>query len=346
MSFDLTPFDLALRAPLPTSYRTVGERRGVLLSLRDHGLTGWGEACPMPGWSTHSLDQVTSQLVVAGARLSTELVDEVLDSLEAVPEARAALAGAVHDLDAQRAGLPLAALLADDAAASVRVNASIGASPLARTVADAELAVAAGFTALKLKVGAGYPSDDVDRVRAVRDAIGDEVELRVDANGAWDAETAIATLDRFAGSGVAFCEEPVAGIAGIAAVGEVAAVPVAVDESVRTVDEVAAALGTGSIDVVVVKPQALGGPDLAMRAIGLARGVGATVVVTSMIDSAIGVAHAVHVAAAAGDEVAHGVATSAMLAHDVAGPLPVEDGRVLVPTLPGLGVSPDRPERY
>ncbi|MGZ0220408.1 MAG: o-succinylbenzoate synthase, partial [Acidimicrobiales bacterium] len=71
----------------------------------------------------------------------------------------------------------------------------------------------------------------------------------------------------------------------------------------------ARALGTGAIDVVVIKPQSMGGPDLAMRAVRLTREFGATPVVTTMIDSAIGVRHALHVAAASGATLAHGLAT-------------------------------------
>ena len=340
MSFDLAPYELPLVSPMVTSYRTIESRRGALVSLAESGLTGWGDVCPMPGWSPHSLDELTGHLVDAASQLGSELLDDVLATLEVVPEARAALAGAACDLAAQRAGVPLSGLLDDRAVERVRVNASIGAASTPRAVGEASLAVAMGFTALKLKVGAVSPDEDVARVEAIRRAIGHDIEIRLDANGAWDVDTAVATLGRLAGTGIAFCEEPTVGIDAIAAVGARSAIPVAIDESARSLDDVSRAFDTGTIDVVVVKPQALGGPDMAMRAIDLARGVGATVVVTSMIDSAIGVAHAVHVAAAAGTEVAHGVATSSLVADDVARALPIEDGHVLVPTLPGLGVSP------
>lgn len=340
MSFELTPYSLPLVSPLTTSYGSIAERRGALVSLREGELVGWGDASPMPGWSAHTLDEVRGHLLASGDRLGSESVDHVLDALGFVPEARAALAGAALDLSAQQHGVPLAAYLDDAAAERVRVNASLGAAPAERLAAEARLAVAAGFTALKLKVGAGTPADDIERVAAVRRAVGGDIEVRLDANGAWDVPTALRTLEQVVDEGISFCEEPVSGIDALAAVGAESPIPIAVDESARTVDDIVAALGTGAIDVVVVKPQALGGPDLAVRAIRLAHQVGATVVVTSMIDSAVGVAHAVHVAAVAGGQVAHGVATSTLFADDVAGSLPVQDGHVLVPTLPGLGVSP------
>lgn len=340
MTFRLAPYRLPLARPLTTAYGSIHERRGALVAVGAGRLVGWGDTSPMPGWSPHTLDEVRGRLNEAGARLGSDPIDDVLHTLEPMPEARAALAGAALDLAAQQAGSPLAVHLDEAAVERVRVNASLGAAPVQQLTADAELAVGAGFTALKLKVGAVAPAIDVERIAAVRRVVGDDIELRLDANGAWDVSTALETLAAMTGLGIEFCEEPVSGIEGLATVGAESAIPIAVDESARSVDDILAALGTGAVSVVVVKPQALGGPDLAIRAIRLARDAGASVVVTSMIDSAIGVAHAVHVAAAAGGDTAHGVATSALFADDVTTPLPVEEGHVRVPSLPGLGVSP------
>ena len=161
---------------------------------------------------------------------------------------------------------------------------------------------------------------------AARAAIGDEIELRLDANGGWDIDTAIATLKSMASYNVAFCEEPTAGIDGIAAVGAAGGVPVAVDESAVTVSDIAVALRTNTISVVVIKPQALGGPDLAVAAVALVEDFGADAVVTTMIDSAVGVAHAAHLAAAVLPEKANGLATSALLARRHSPP-PRNNGR-------------------
>ena len=229
-----------------------------------------------------------------------------------------------------------------DAPRSVLVSGLVSDDqPEAVANAVAELALQ-GLSAVKLKVAAGDPRADLARVAAARDAMGDEIELRLDANGGWDVDTAIVTLCSMARYNVAFCEEPTAGIGGIAAVGAASAIPVAVDESAATLSDVAAALRTGMISVVVIKPQALGGPDLALAAVALIEESGADAVVTTMIDSAVGVAHAAHVAAAALPEQAHGLATSALLANDTAPLLKVEAGRLHLPQTPGLGVSPTR----
>ena len=229
-----------------------------------------------------------------------------------------------------------------EAPRSVLVNGLISQrQPEAVANAAAELALQ-GMTAVKLKVAAADPLTDLARVAAARSAIGDDIELRLDANGGWDIDTAIATLHKMAGYNIAFCEEPTAGIGGIAAVGAASGVPVAVDESAVMVSDIATALKTDTVRVVIVKPQALGGPDLALAAVALVEDFGATAVVTTMIDSAIGVAHAAHVAAAVLPAKAHGLATSVLLADDIAPRLEVTAGRIHLPKPPGLGVSPVR----
>ena len=355
MKATLRPYRVPLKHPLTTSYGTRTVREGLLLGVEEDGLVGWGEAAPMPGWSQHSrgvvaarLDDVVSGLAgveVPSGPDALASIDEAFAGLIAVPEARAAVAGAMADLAAQRVGQPLASWLTAGTGRqereTVTVHASLGSGP-ARTIAqDAIRATDAGFRALKLKVGAMAPGDDIARVVAVRAAVGPGVELRLDANGAWDLPTALDTLEAVAAADISFCEEPVAGIGPLAEVGARSAVPVAIDESARSPTDVAAALDTGSIGVVVLKPQALGGPDIALELAALVGRAGGTAVVTSMIDGAVGVAQAAHVAAVIGRETAHGLATSSLLVDDVADPLPVVDGRVSLRPTPGLGVSPN-----
>ena len=362
LTTELRDYRLKLVSPLTTSHGVVTHRDGVLFSMSDGAHTGWGEAAPLPGWSRESLGGCTKALESVASRLARlEGVDDprfagILVELKARPHARAAVAGAAFDLLARSHEMSLASLLRahpvlgsalpkslvpePERPLSVRVNGLISdPQPEAVATAAAELAQE-GISAVKLKVAAADPQTDVARVAATRSAIGDEIELRLDANGGWDIETAIATLRKVADYNVAFCEEPTTGIDGIAAVGAAGVAPVAVDESAVTVDDIATALKTNTIRVVIVKPQALGGPDLAMSAIALAKDFGVTAVVTTMIDSAVGVAHAAHIAAAALPQQTHGLHTSTLLAGDVAPRLPVTGGDLALPQAPGLGVTP------
>ncbi len=376
-------YELALRTPLRTAHGEIARRSGLLVSVSDGERIGWGEAAPVPGWSAHDLDTVCEALGAAvGGRVDAAGLEAALERLESVPEARAALAGAVGDLRARQAGLPLAVWLARQAAeerplsaeepipepqalsaerpaagtgrsgsVSVAVSEVIAAADPEAAGEAARQAVQAGIGSLKVKVATASHNTDLARVAAVRASAGPDTELRLDANGGWSPERAVQMLDSFTEFGIAFCEEPTAGIEAIAAVGAAASIPVAVDESARSLGDIATAVRSGSIGVVVVKPQALGGADLALAAIRLTRSHGAAAVVSTMIDSAVGVAHAVHTAAAAeiaatepeaaaGPSLAHGLATSALLASDTADPLPVIGGRIAVGPGSGLGTAP------
>ena len=356
LAVELRDYRLGLVSPLVTAHGVFDHRAGVLISISDGVHVGWGEAAPLPGWSRQSLSECKTTLESAASRVAhLDSVDDprlaaILAELEARPHARAAVTGAVLDLAAQGEGVSVASLLSNSFTSvpqealprSISVNGLISqVEPEAVALAAAGLA-SDGISTIKLKVAAAHPRTDVARVSAARSAIGDEIELRLDANGGWDIDTAIATLHKMAGYNIAFCEEPTAGIDGIAAVGAASGVPVAVDESAVTISDIAVALRTKTISVVVIKPQALGGPDLAVAAVALVEEFGADAVVTTMIDSAIGVAHAAHVAAAALPQQVHGLATSTLLANDVAPRLKVEGGKLHLPQPPGLGVSPTR----
>jgi len=340
MKFDVRPFDLPLVSSFATARAEVSIRSGLLVSVFDGDHVGYGEVAPMPGWSPIDADRAGAVLLASIAAIDTGRdFDEVLDDLEDTPEVRAGLAGAAADLAARRQGLPLAESLDPDALDLVAVNAVIGSGSPEHTVAAGLDAVQRGFSTLKVKVGVETPDVDVQRVASLRAALGDEIELRLDANGGWSPANAQRVLDGVVRHDIAFCEEPVTGVDAIAELGGHSPIPLAIDESARTVDDVARALGTGVIDVVVIKPQAIGGPDLAMRAVRLTLEFGATPIVTTMIDSAIGVRHAAHVASASGVTLAHGLATSVLLADDLAEPPMIVDGMITIGPEPGLGVA-------
>lgn len=236
----------------------------------------------------------------------------------------------------------------------VRVNTLISAVELGEVEKQADAAVNAGFDTVKLKVGFKAPDIDVQRVKVARSALGVKPELRLDANQSWQLDTAVYVLSNVRSCNISFCEDPVSttpcGMSAIAEVERASGVRTAVDEPIRSVADVEAAVATG-VRMIVVKPQALGGPEKALKIIKRAYDAGADVVVTSFMDTAIGVTHAFHIAAAA-DQLArysgmsllaHGIATGTLIVGDVATPLPVESGFMRVPSVVGLGVAAHKP---
>lgn len=349
------PISIALRGDHTTGRGTTRRRDSALVALRADGHTGWGEASPLPGWSSDDMDAALatlrsgSPLAIDGS--AWEAVGAWLAAAENAASARAAIAGAALDLDARRAGVPLWHHLAErhpsldvgGARSSPRVNALVSATPVDDVAAGVRAAISTGTTTVKLKVGALDPGADLERIAAAR-AAGPEVTLRLDANGAWDHDTAVDVLRRALAFGVELCEEPVSGVAEIAAVGREVEIGVAVDESLRGPGDLAVVIGhAGDLAALIVKPQALGGPDRAIDTVVAARAAGIGVIVTSMIDSAVGLAHAAHVAAACGLATAHGLATASLLSADVAAGLAVIDGHIVLGDEVGLGIGPVSP---
>lgn len=349
------PVSIPLRDAHTTGRGTTRRRESALLALRADGHTGWGEASPLPGWSNDDLASALAVLRTGSPSTidgpAWDAVAAWLETAASTPSARAAIAGAALDLDARRAGVPLWRHLADRhpsldvsaARSSVAVNALVSATAVDDVAAEVRAAATAGTTTVKLKVGALDPELDLQRIAAAR-AAGPGVTLRLDANGAWAHATAVEILRRAAAFDVVLCEEPVSGIAEIAAVGREVPIGVAVDESVREPGDLAVVLEhAGDLGALVVKPQALGGPDRAVDTIVAARAAGLAVIVTSMMDSAVGLAHAAHVAGACGLDTAHGLATAASLSFDVAPGLAVAGGRIALGDEIGLGVGPVSP---
>ncbi|MGH9017701.1 MAG: enolase C-terminal domain-like protein, partial [Acidimicrobiales bacterium] len=196
--------------------------------------------------------------------------------------------------------------------AAVPVNAVIGPlSPSAAAAAAAD-AVGRGFACIKVKVGDG---DDVARVSEVRNAVGPGVALRVDANGAWDVEEAERRLTAMAHYGLELAEQPVASLEDLARLRRRVDVALAADESVRTTDDAVRLARLDAADVVVVKVQPLGGVRAALAVVEAA---GRPALVTSMIETSVGLAAGLALAAAL-DELpfACGLATAALLAADI-----------------------------
>lgn len=257
-----------------------------------HGPAGWGEAAPF--WD------------YAPQESSTWLLAALEGTLVPAPPAR-------------RSALPVNVTVpvCTPEEADRRVRASGGCATAKVKVADPGTSVA----------------EDVERVAAVRaalhDTVGDRARIRVDANGAWSPEeavSAIRALDRAAG-GLEYVEQPCADVEGLARVRRRVDVPVAADESVRRAEDPLAVARAGAADVAVVKVAPLGGIH---RALEVAGATGMDIVISSALESSVGLSAGVRAAAAlpALDH-ACGLATAQLLAADVtASPLLPRHGAI------------------
>jgi O-succinylbenzoate synthase len=235
----------------------------------------------------------------------------------------------------------------DPVRASVPVNVTVPAVEPDRAHA---IVTGSGCRTAKVKVAepGQPPAADIARVEAVRDAIGPDGSVRVDANGGWSVDEAAGMLRSLARFGLEYAEQPCATLDELAELRKRVDVPLAADESIRRAEDPMKVRAAGAADIVVLKAQPLGGVRAALE---IAAACGLPVVVSSAVESSVGLAAGVALAAAlpALDH-ACGLATMSLLSGDVTaaplaesgGELPVRAAEVDEAALARFEVDPQR----
>ncbi len=348
----LSMLRVPLRTPFRTALRTVDAAHDVVVTIgTDAGPVGHGSAAATP-----PITGETHASIVAAIRqhIAPALIGEECDHLPRLDarvqgaivrntSAKAAVDMALHDLFAQRAGVPLVSMLGGAAPAALSTDLTISVDTVDKMVADAVAAVARGFTSLKIKLGK-EPELDVDRVRAIHDAAAGRATLRLDPNQGWSAQRAVETMQALERAGIVpeLLEQPVPAhdIDGLAYVSERIAVPVMADESVFDPHQAMDLVRRRAATILNIKLMKTGGIGNALRIADIAAEHGVRCMMGCMLETSLGVAAAAHVAAARGDVVAYIDLDGPSLAtHD-----PVEGGtafdgpHIRIPDAPGLGI--------
>ena len=338
MKLHLDLIQARLRAPFVSASGPILDRRLLLVRLEAaDGVVGFGEAAPLPSYDGVTLEDVRAALEDCRTALATAPRDgrdragllAECTRRAVLPQAVAALDLALWDMEGRRRGEPVWKLLGVPAAQPVEVNATIAAADRAGAASEAAAARAAGFAAVKVKVGLG---DDAGRLAAVRAAAGRELAIRLDANGAWSVPEALAALRMLEPVGIELCEEPVSGLDEIALVSAEAAVPIAIDET---------AASPGALDrrvcaAACLKVSRCGGISGLINAAAQAREAGYDVYLASTLDGPLGISAALNAALAIAPQRPSGLATLPAFA-DRADPVPASGGRISVPVGAGLG---------
>jgi o-succinylbenzoate synthase len=327
-AFDLYRYRLPFAAPQNLKGATLHHREGLLLRLAcEDGSEGWGETAPLPGFSKEDLDMAAARLrelaeSVIGRAPSDEWVDQEgrfsreLDRLEPAPSVRFGFELALWNLYAASSGTTLPELVAHRPRAAVPVNGLLS-GPYDEVLGEARRMRDAGYRTVKLKVGGRAVEQDVGLVRALGEALGDAVSLRLDANRAWGFDEAAEFARGVAGGGFEYVEEPLADPARLPELVREFGVPVALDESLVGIEPEALEEHRYA-RAVVLKPTLLGGISRTLRVAGRALRLGMTPVVSSAYESGVGTAALVALAAGIGDLVVPaGLDTYRRLAADV-----------------------------
>jgi len=343
-SVEVIPYALPFKRPYVTARGVLERREMVLLRVRDEAdVVGLGEAVPLSLRRGVTLTEVVRELEEWAERQE----DEGLSA-----PARCAVAVARMDLLGRRASDQ-----EGGGGEAVPCNATLVAGEPEAVVADAEAWAADGFGTFKLKLGGESASTrveeglmrtrgsgDVEMVRAVREALGAEVRIRVDVNAAWDLETAKERLGQLEPYGIELAEQPVGILEEMAELSASTSIPLAADESIATLNEAEQAAALGACAYTGIKLSKVGGPEEALRIADVLPAY-----ITSALDGPVGIAAAAQTALSLAEtghperlHLAHGLATQRLFAETIAAvECELRDGLLHLPPGPGLGIEID-----
>jgi o-succinylbenzoate synthase len=346
MKIEVKPYNLALQTPYRWSKGTQHHRAGLILRLAHGGLVGWGEAAlpPHVDYAPQAFARECTALLEGLDPLAEDFLHQV-DLRECPARMRCGISTTVLTWRAAKAGLPLAAYLMGGGMAlpaSVPVNDLIGDREPSSCVRRAKEAVARGQDTVKVKC---TPERELElaRIRAIREALPD-VKIRLDPNESWPVEWAADQLNAMAGFGIEYCEEPLPRGTPLSAYGELrraTRVPIALDDSVRTLRDVDLAVLHQAADYFILKAQRVGGPDKLLEIVRAATPSGIRITVTSSIETSLGLYLGIHCTAMTPQPMSPaGIGTARFFAENVCEPPPIVDGRMVQPRTPGLGFDP------
>lgn len=347
-SAEIKPFRRRLAVPLITTGKTITERSGYIIRLEaDGGQTAYGEA----GWNgppapdAKILNRLTDRLT--GTTVPATL-DDIHDTLQAViPGADPGLAFGVEtalcDLSAHLMHLPLCRWLHPAAREAVSVNLLFSGPPADWRQHAARIREL-GYRAIKIKVGARTIEQDAAFIRQVRDTLGGDIALRLDANRAWTFEKACDALNEFSPFDIEYVEEPLSrfDLPDLVALRERTGMRIALDESLTDRKDLPAILAGGGCDLLILKPGVLGGFFEALQLVDIATVHECRVVVTSNLETEIGLAAILHFCASLPEDPPPcGLDTLRLFVDFDPGLSRVVNGAIAIPDGSGLGIDGD-----
>jgi L-alanine-DL-glutamate epimerase-like enolase superfamily enzyme len=340
-----------LRAPFKIALGETDHIETIIVRVTvEGGLAGFGEAsayAPVTGEDSEGalafLRKAASALVGRDAA-GVAGIHAAMDAISVGrPAAKAGVDIAVYDILAKRAQLPLYRFLGGTDPC-VRTDMTVGLADTAVMAERAALRAREGFRTLKIKAGID-PAQDVEHLLAIREAVGPETELRIDANQGWDAKSALWVLERLEGVGIAEVEQPLPhwDLAGMRFLRERIGQQLMLDESVHTPHDAMRAAMAGAGDMINIKLMKSGGLHPALKINAIAEAAGMACMAGCMSETRVSISAGAHMAAALPNVVLADLDSWMEIADDgcAQGGFTREGDRLTLADAPGLGVTVD-----
>lgn len=319
-------YRLPFKSPFVTAAGSFSHREGILIEGELDGIRFMGDASALPGFSGDTLNEGWQFLNAYKNEIESLFsknkplseFDSQCINMQAPPSVRFGLSTAMGNLLSQKAGLTLSRYLNLSSKPKVPVNVTLGLKPIDLLMEDALCAWKDGFKTFKIKVGQDLEAE-LAILKKLRKALP-ECHLRIDANGAWKTDEAVDNLNKLASVDIEYCEQPVGAndVNGMSSIQSNSPIPIAADESVRSLADARLIIKQQAADVLILKPMLIGTITEFQKIAELAGSHHIGIVITTSLESGIGRRATAHLAASLKNQsFAHGLATGRLLETDL-----------------------------
>ena len=351
-SIEIYKLCVPLKQPFVISLGPQYDADNIIVKINTaDGLSGWGECSPYMSINGESMDTC----FVVGQYLAKELKGKDALDIEGCTRAmdtlitrneniKSAFDMALYDLAAQHAGVPLYQVLGGSKNKPIFTDMSVGLGSVEKMAAEALEYKQAGFPSIKVKLGT-TTEEDVARIKAIREAIGNDLPLRIDANQGWTVETTITTLNALAPYNIEHCEEPIArwNFMKLPVVRKNSPIKIMADESCFDHHDAERLAELNAVDYFNIKLGKSGGIYNALKMVKIAEAAKIHLQVGCFMESRLGITALVHFAYCSDLIVHYDLDTPLMLKEDpvVGGMIFKENGVVEIDDSPGIGAIID-----
>jgi L-alanine-DL-glutamate epimerase-like enolase superfamily enzyme len=351
-SIEIFGISLPLVHPFIIAYDTYYEIPSIIVRMEtDDGFVGYGEAVPdehVTGETYQSTIEVLKShlapVLLGENPFQIERIHEKMNAkIYGVPSAKAALDIACYDLMGKISGQPVYRLLGGPYHETVKVPVVLSIQEPERMAEEAKLAAEKGYSSIKIKIGHDVDMD-IERVKAVRAAVGPAVQLRVDVNQGWkNVTTSLYALKRLEECGIDWIEQPILAddIDGLAEIRQKTTIPVMIDEGLHGSKELRQVIEKKAADLINIKLMKCGGLFPAVKLIYQAEMAGIRTQIGSMVESSVATAAGAHLALAKKNVLSNEMVGPFMFSRDI-GNLKYDGERILLGSEPGLGIDVDQ----
>ncbi len=341
---------IPLKKPFIISLGPITHAENIIVKITTSaGLLGFGECSPFMTINGENQDTAFIVGQLLAKKLKGKNINEAQTNLDAMNEViygnssiKSAFDIASLDASAQEAGMPLYKYLGGKKNKKIITDYTVSLANPEQMAADALLIKENGFKIIKVKLGTTF-IEDVERIKAIRTAIGKKIDLRIDANQGWNAQTAISILNALHKYNIQYCEEPIArwDHVNLKKVKNKSRIPVMADESCCDHHDAARLISEKSCHMFNLKLGKSSGITNALKIIRLAEKAGMHMQVGGFMESKIGMTANAHLALTSKNIRYYDFDTPLMFAEDpvTCGIEYKENGLVEVPETPGLGAS-------